>query len=218
MIGIQDMSNADMAIFALGAFVCLSLTAIHSLAVPAPSIPQSPQRIFLSPATHRPLVIWHGLGDTANGEGIAGLMEDIKDMYPGIYIHSVQYPVSGSIDDERKAGFYGNASMQVDAVAETIRGIPELAEGFDTIGFSQGGLFMRDYVQRYNQPRVRNLLTVSSGVLSVYGLTKLDPVSLAVLIWESLDSSHAARRSTSCASSPSRRHKRESTPNGRRTT
>ena len=150
---------------ALGTILCITPLAIHSLAFPAPAILQSQQYIFPTPAAHRPLVIWHGLGDTANGEGITGFMKDIKEMFPGIFIHSVQYPTSGSIDDERKAGFYGNASMQVDEVAETIRGIPELAHGFDGIGFSQGGLFMRDYVQRYNEPRVRNLLTVSLGPL-----------------------------------------------------
>lgn len=158
-------SNEAMSMLALGTILCITLLAIHSLAFPAPAILQSQQYIFPTPAAHRPLVIWHGLGDTANGEGITGFMKDIKEMFPGIFIHSVQYPTSGSIDDERKAGFYGNASMQVDEVAETIRGIPELAHGFDGIGFSQGGLFMRDYVQRYNEPRVRNLLTVSLGPL-----------------------------------------------------
>jgi palmitoyl-protein thioesterase len=150
-----------MHFFTLGVAIGLS-SILQTLALPA-LIPQTSQHIFPSPASHRPLVIWHGLGDTANGEGIAGLMQDIKEMLPGIYVHSVQYPEGGSADDERKAGFYGNASMQVDAVAETIKGVPELADGFDGIGFSQGGLFMRDYVQRYNEPRVRNLLTVSSG-------------------------------------------------------
>ena len=112
--------------------------------------------------TPRSLVIWHGLGDTASSEGISGLMTDIKGMYPGIYIHSVQVPSAGSIDDERKAGFYGNASSQVDILAEALREVPQLVRGFDAIGFSQGGLFMRDYVQRYNSPPVRNLLTVSN--------------------------------------------------------
>ncbi|KAJ9111305.1 hypothetical protein QFC20_002596 [Naganishia adeliensis] len=109
----------------------------------------------------RPLVIWHGLGDTANSDGISGLVQDIKDMFPGIYIHTVATPAGGSVDDERRAGFYGNASSQVDAMAATIQDIPELQEGFDGIGFSQGGLFMRDYVQRYNVPPVSNLLTAS---------------------------------------------------------
>ncbi|KAJ9092444.1 hypothetical protein QFC21_006826 [Naganishia friedmannii] len=117
--------------------------------------------------TPRPLVIWHGLGHTATSEGISGLVTDIKEMYPGIYVHSVQVPSAGSIDDERKAGFYGNASSQVDIVAETLREVPELTGGFDAIGFSQGGLFMRDYVQRYNHPPVRNLLTFGSPHMGV---------------------------------------------------
>lgn len=83
-------------------------------------------------------------------------------MLPGIYVHSVVSPSGGSVDDERRAGFYGNATSQVDAMAATIQDIPELQEGFDGIGFSQGGLFMRDYVQRHNEPPVRNLLTVSN--------------------------------------------------------
>lgn len=152
----------------------LSLLSALILAIPFSSaLPSSPsikqlQHVFpvvnSTTATHpkrRPLVIWHGLGDTANSDGISGLVQDIKDMFPGIYVHSVATPAGGSVDDERRAGFYGNASSQVDAMAATIQDIPELQEGFDGIGFSQGGLFMRDYVQRFNVPPVSNLLTVS---------------------------------------------------------
>lgn len=74
-------------------------------------------------AKPRPLVIWsapprrastmklisrHGLGDTAHAEGIEGFIEDIKEAHPGIYVHSVQIPEGGSLDDERKAGFVGH--------------------------------------------------------------------------------------------------------------
>lgn len=58
----------------------------------------------------RPLVIWHGLGDTAAGPGMAALKEDIETMYPGIYIKSVKVPADGSEDDERKAGFVSCSS------------------------------------------------------------------------------------------------------------
>lgn len=47
----------------------------------------------------------HGLGDTALSEGIAGFIDDIKAIYPGIFIHSVQIPQGGNADAERKAGF-----------------------------------------------------------------------------------------------------------------
>lgn len=40
--------------------------------------------------------------------------------------------------------------------------IPELRSGFNAIGFSQGGLFTRGYVQRCNNPPVHNLVTFGS--------------------------------------------------------
>jgi hypothetical protein len=45
------------------------------------------------------------LGDTALSDGITEFIEDIKELYPGIFVHSVQIPEGGTIDAERKAGF-----------------------------------------------------------------------------------------------------------------
>lgn len=91
------------------------------------------QAALLAPAAvaarPRPLVIWyvyppplplfvtcaddlsrHGLGDTAHAEGISEFIEEIKAVHPGIFVHSVQIPEDGSLDDERKAGFVGLTS------------------------------------------------------------------------------------------------------------
>jgi palmitoyl-protein thioesterase len=57
------------------------------------------------PASPRPLVVWHGLGDTAASEGMASIKKDIEGMYPGIFVMNVKVPGEGSLDDERKAGF-----------------------------------------------------------------------------------------------------------------
>lgn len=57
------------------------------------------------PASPRPLVVWHGLGDTAASEGMASIKKDIEGMYPGIFVMNVRVPDEGSLDDERKAGF-----------------------------------------------------------------------------------------------------------------
>lgn len=54
---------------------------------------------------------------------------------------------------------YGNVNEQVDFVAEQIANITELKHGFDAIGFSQAGQFLRAYVERYNTPPVHNLIT-----------------------------------------------------------
>jgi palmitoyl-protein thioesterase len=50
----------------------------------------------------------------------------------------------------------------VDLVCEQLAKVPELSNGFNAIGFSQGGLFMRAYVERCNQPKVRHLITFGS--------------------------------------------------------
>jgi hypothetical protein len=54
----------------------------------------------------------HGLGDTALSEGITSFIADIKDLYPGIYIHSVQIPENGTLDEERRAGFVSLSSAE----------------------------------------------------------------------------------------------------------
>jgi len=55
--------------------------------------------------TPRPVVIWHGLGDTSTGSGMAQFKEDLEGIYPGIHVMNVKIPAGGTLDDERKAGF-----------------------------------------------------------------------------------------------------------------
>lgn len=104
--------------------------------------------------------------------------ELIAKMHPGIFIHSVY--IEEDQDQDRKAGFvrcmplrslrnsptrfsqYGNVNEQIDFVAQQVANITELKDGFDAIGFSQGGQFLRAYVERYNNPPVHNLITFGS--------------------------------------------------------
>ena len=51
---------------------------------------------------------------------------------------------------------------QLDILCETIYDIPELANGFDFIGMSQGGILARGYVEYCNKFKVRNLITLVS--------------------------------------------------------
>ncbi|KAJ9053329.1 hypothetical protein DSO57_1025224 [Entomophthora muscae] len=63
---------------------------------------------------------------------------------------------------DRKAGFFGNANSEVEYVFRNLSSIPELSKGFNAIGFSQGGLFLRAYIERYNNPPVKKLITMGS--------------------------------------------------------
>lgn len=50
--------------------------------------------------------------------------------------------------------------------------LDELRGGFNAIGFSQGGQFLRAYVERYNDPPVRTLITLGAqhqGVMALPG-------------------------------------------------
>jgi Palmitoyl protein thioesterase len=51
----------------------------------------------------RPLVLWHGLGDSASSPGMLEFMELIRGVHPGIFIHSVYIDEDNAKD--QRAGF-----------------------------------------------------------------------------------------------------------------
>ncbi|CRK35719.1 hypothetical protein BN1723_018591, partial [Verticillium longisporum] len=72
---------------------------------------------------------------------------------------------------DRSATFFGNVSTQLEQVCADIAADPILssAPAVDAIGFSQGGQFLRGYVERCNAPPVRSLITYGSqhnGIVS----------------------------------------------------
>jgi len=89
----------------------------------------------------------------------------IQGVHPGIFVHSVY--IEEDLSSDQRAGFYGNVNEQVELVAEQIAGIEELKGGFDAMGLSQGGQFLRAYVERYNSPPVHNLITFGSQHMGV---------------------------------------------------
>lgn len=60
-------------------------------------------------ASYRPVVVWHGLGDSHNSEGMLSVKEDIEDLYPGIRVHLIYIDEDGSKD--RNAGFVSLLSL-----------------------------------------------------------------------------------------------------------
>lgn len=115
-----------------------------------------------SNATNMPLLIWHGLGDSFDSDGIRSVGELYRKIYPDSLVYAVHLADTGSAD--RRATFFGNVTDQINTACENIKATPELAgaEGLNTLGFSQGGVFMRGLVERCNMPPVRNLATFGS--------------------------------------------------------
>jgi palmitoyl-protein thioesterase len=112
--------------------------------------------------TPLPVVIWHGLGDTYAAEGIRQVGDLIEKANPGTFVYFVR--LDDTAENDRRATFYGNVTEQIAKVCEDLAAHPILstAPAIDAVGFSQGGQFLRGYVERCNTPPVRNLVTFGS--------------------------------------------------------
>ena len=112
-----------------------------------------------------PVVIWHGLGDSADADGLKDIAALLDEIHPGTYVHIISLGKSeGSAD--RSSTFFGNVTEQVEQVCEQLatHNILSTAPAIDAIGFSQGGQFLRGYVERCGHwaPRIRSLITFGS--------------------------------------------------------
>ncbi|KAJ1972267.1 hypothetical protein H4R35_004771 [Dimargaris xerosporica] len=98
-----------------------------------------------------PIVVWHGLGDSAYNDNTMGFFKhELEGLIPNAFVHLVAF--GGSQNNDQASGFWGMVTQQIDT----------LVNGFHAIGFSQGGLFLRGYVERCNQPPVRALVTLGA--------------------------------------------------------
>ncbi|GAP92381.1 putative palmitoyl-protein thioesterase 1 [Rosellinia necatrix] len=112
--------------------------------------------------TPLPVVVWHGLGDAYSAEGMQQVGQLIEAAHPGTFVYFVRLDASASND--RRATFYGNVTEQLAQVCADLAAHPILstAPAVDAVGFSQGGQFLRGYVERCSAPPVRSLLTFGS--------------------------------------------------------
>lgn len=119
----------------------------------------------------RPVVLWHGLGDYYNSDSQNSVAEIIHQVEPDISV----YPIYVSQDEgkDQQASILGDLNTQLDDVCDRIKQVDELKKGFDAIGFSQGGLFLRALLQRCDV-KMHNLITFGSPH---NGISDLPPCS-----------------------------------------
>lgn len=122
-------------------------------------------------AANSPTVVWHGLGDSADSEGILSILDLLSN-----HTSSPAFAVSTG---PRDSSFIGNINTQLEAVSQAIRANNALKDGFNAIGFSQGGQFLRAYAQRYQNPPIKTLMTWGSqhsGILEVPCQSETSPL------------------------------------------
>lgn len=81
---------------------------------------------------------------------------------PGTLVYMIRLDDDASRD--QSATFLGNVTEQLAKVCADLAAHPILstAPAIDALGFSQGGQFLRGYVERCNNPPVRSLVTFGS--------------------------------------------------------
>jgi palmitoyl-protein thioesterase len=130
-------------------------------------IPQTTINSYDDDADDQPLpvIIWHGLGDSADAKGLKGVAELLDEVHPGTYTYLISL-TGGPGSADRQASFFGNVTQQIDTVCDALAkdNILRTAPAVDGIGFSQGGLFLRGYIERCSGagPKVRSLITFGS--------------------------------------------------------
>ncbi|ODQ66604.1 alpha/beta-hydrolase [Nadsonia fulvescens var. elongata DSM 6958] len=164
-------------------YVCFKVAALPTLECKVDTIETS-----LASETPLPVVLWHGLGDHANSAFMIHTAKCIQSVHPGTLVHSIQFFDSPSQDQQ--AGLSGNLTSQLVEVCQQLNKIPGLGHGFDALGFSQGGLFLRGYMERCTSqpsssgdtgndgsmcggclgPSIRNLITFGSPHNGVFDL------------------------------------------------
>jgi len=111
-----------------------------------------------------PTVVGHGMGDSCFNAGMKSITQGISQK-TGTYATCV--PTGDNIVSDTINGFLKTMDSSIDYWAEKIRADPELANGFNCIGFSQGNSQCRGYIQKYNDPPVNTFISVHGTVMGV---------------------------------------------------
>ena len=142
--------------------------AVSTSAQPQPPLPSPPPS--RSRRHHRPVLLLHGMGDSCCApRSMGALAAAIRREIPGTTVLSVDTSFKGrrggggggggaeeegasSASEDVLSGFFGDVSSQVERACGWLRSHPAIRDseegGFDAVGFSQGGLFLRALVQR----------------------------------------------------------------------
>lgn len=110
-----------------------------------------------------PLLIWHGLGDNYDADGLKSVGDLAQRIHPGTFVYNIRLDEDPGQD--RSATFFGNVTEQIAQVCEVLKEheVLSAAPVINGIGFSQGGQFLRGLVQRCDwKAQMNNLITFGS--------------------------------------------------------
>ncbi|XP_013190611.2 palmitoyl-protein thioesterase 1 [Amyelois transitella] len=100
---------------------------------------------------------------------VGGYKHLLEKAIPGVYVVSIK--IGNTTLDDLRNSYFMSANAQVEYVCKMLGEDPKLKNGFNAIGFAQGGLLLRAMVQRCGHEigPVKNLITLGSPHQGVYG-------------------------------------------------
>ncbi|XP_063041343.1 palmitoyl-protein thioesterase 1 [Engraulis encrasicolus] len=129
-----------------------------------------------------PLVIWHGMGDSCcNPLSMGYVKKMVEEEVPGIYALSLM--IGKTVIQDTQNGFFMDVNDQVAFVCDQLANDPKLKDGYNAMGFSQGGQFLRAVAQRCPTPPMKNLISVGGQHQGVYGLPRCPGESHHICDW-----------------------------------
>jgi len=116
-----------------------------------------------------PVILWHGMGDSCCLPTSMGMIKrTIKEQIPDVYVRSLE--IGPNIIDDTLNGFFKPVNAQVEEVCQKLAADEALQGGYNALGFSQGGQFLRAVAQRCPSPPMKNLITFGGQHQGVFGL------------------------------------------------
>jgi len=117
-----------------------------------------------------PVVLWHGMGDSCCNPLSMGSIKRLVEQKVGggVYVRSLM--IGNNVFEDTENGFFMDVNEQVSQVCQKIAADPKLKHGYNAMGFSQGGQFLRAVAQRCPNPPMFNLISFGGQHQGVYGL------------------------------------------------
>ncbi|RHY28485.1 hypothetical protein DYB32_005941 [Aphanomyces invadans] len=120
-----------------------------------------------------PVVMMHGMNDAGHTGHMERMRLVVSDTLDGAYVTSVQIGRNVREDEYNSV----HLTMDEQVFAAIVRRDPNLRHGFHAIGFSQGGLIVRGYIERYNNPPVIGFLACHSPLAGIGSLPICNPTT-----------------------------------------
>ncbi|CAI5701971.1 unnamed protein product [Peronospora effusa] len=121
-----------------------------------------------------PVVLMHGMGDAARNGGMIRIQKTIAE-HLGVYVANVQ--LGNSVNEDVENSFFVTMDNQTKMFAKIVREDAQLTHGFNAVGFSQGNLLIRAYIERFNDPPVYNFISFHGPLAGVGGLPRCSPLN-----------------------------------------